>query len=255
VTIINPDLSKSTVTLQPTAPQRWQGSFPAEQVGAYLLQVTWQAKNGSGNGSRLTSMTGLVVPYSPEYLDTGTNRGFLAQLAAADGGSLLGATDYTAAFFAGNLQPVSAAIPIVFWLLALAALLLPLDVALRRLSSLEFLLIGWQWLIAHLSLRGSRLALQDVSDAAANTLLGTVRSSREGRRNKVASLKTQATGNERQKVSNTPKQAPPQPPTEKAPPTHQAKDEKPVTQQETPVASRLLEAKRNREQAKTKRTE
>src|SRR6266699_8599 len=58
VTIINPDLSKSTVTLQPTAPQRWQGSFPAEQVGAYLLQVTWQAKNGSANGSRLTSTTG-----------------------------------------------------------------------------------------------------------------------------------------------------------------------------------------------------
>jgi uncharacterized membrane protein len=254
VTIINPDLSKSTVTLQPTAPQRWQGSFPAEQVGAYLLQVTWQAKNGSANGSRLTSTTGLVVPYSPEYLDTGTNRGFLAQLAAADGGSLLGATDYTAAF-AGNLQPVSAAIPIVFWLLALAALLLPLDVALRRLSSLEFLVIGWQWLIAHLSLRGSRLALQDVSDAAGNTLLGTVRSSREGRRNKVASLKTQATGNQRQRVSNTPKQASPQPPIEKAPPTHQAKGEKPVTQQETPVASKLLEAKRSREQRKAKKEE
>jgi hypothetical protein len=254
VTIINPDLSKSTVTLQPTAPQRWQGSFPAEQVGAYLLQVTWQAKNGSANGSRLTSTTGLVVPYSPEYLDTGTNRGFLAQLAAADGGSLLGATDYTAAF-AGNLQPVSAAIPIIFWLLALAALLLPLDVALRRLSSLEFLVIGWQWLIAHLSLRGSRLALQDVSDAAGDTLLGTVRSSREGRRNRVASLKTQATGNQRQRVSNTPKQAPPQPPIEKAPPTHQAKGEKPVAQQETPVASKLLEAKRNREQAKTKKKE
>ena len=254
VTIINPDLSKSTVTLQPTAPQRWQGSFPAEQVGAYLLQVTWQAKNGSANGSRLTSTTGLVVPYSPEYLDTGTNRGFLAQLAAADGGSLLGATDYTAAF-AGNLQPVAAAIPIVFWLLVLAALLLPLDVALRRLSSLEFLAIGWQWLIAHLSPRASRLALQDVSNATGNALLGTVRSSREGRRNRVASLKTQSADNQRQKVSNTPKQASPQPPIEKAPPTHQEKGEKPVTQQETPVASKLLEAKRNREQAKTKRTE
>src|SRR5260221_4654738 len=148
-------------------------------------------------------MTGLVVPYSPEYLDTGTNRGFLAQLAAADGGSLLGATDYTAAF-AGNLQLVSAAIPIVFWLLALAALLLPLDVALRRLSSLEFLLIGWQWLLSHLSFRGSRFALQDVSDAAANTLLGTVRSSREGRRNQGASLKTQAPGSQRQKANHMP---------------------------------------------------
>lgn len=254
VTIINPDLSKTSVTLQPTAPQRWQGSFPAEQVGAYLLQVMWQAKNGSGNGtsSQLASTTGLVVPYSPEYLDTGTNRGLLAQLAAADGGSLLGATDYAAAF-AGNLQPVSAAIPIVFWLLALAALLLPVDIALRRLSSLEFLVIGWRWLIAHVSLLGSRLALQNVPDTAGSFLVGTMRSRREERRSRAASLKTRVAGNERQKVRNTPKQA--QPPIEKAPPARQAKDETPVAQQETPVASKLLEAKRNREQAKTKKTE
>ncbi|HEX6483632.1 MAG TPA: glutamine amidotransferase [Ktedonobacteraceae bacterium] len=256
VTIINPDFSKSTVTLQPSAPQRWQGNFPAEQVGAYLLQVTWLAKNGGGNGtaSRLTSTTGLVVPYSPEYLDMGTNRGFLAQLTAADGGSLLGASGYAAAF-AGNLQPVSAAIPIVFWLLALAALLLPVDIALRRLSSLEFLAIGWQWLIAHLSLRGSKLALQNVSDTAGNTLLGTVRSRREERRNKVARSRAQVKRNERQQVRTIPRQAQPQPPVQKAPSTSQAKGEKPVAPKETPVASKLLEAKRNREQAKTKKKE
>ena len=252
VTIIHPDLSKSTVTLQPTAPQRWQGNFPAEQVGAYLLQVTWQAKNGSSNGTtrHLTSTTGLVVPYSPEYLDTGTNRGFLTQLAAADGGSLLGGSDYAAAF-AGNLQPVSAAIPIVFWLLALAALLLPVDIALRRLSSLEFLAIGRQWLTAHLRLRGSRLALQNVSDTAGNALLGTVRSRREEWRNKAASSEVQAKRNERQQVRTIRRQA--QPPVQKASSTSQAKGEKPVAQKETPVASKLLEAKRNREQAKTKK--
>lgn len=252
VTIINPDLSKATVSLQPTAPQRWQGNFPAEQVGAYLLQVTWQSKNGKSNGSRLTSTSGLVVSYSPEYLDTGTNRSFLVQLAAADEGSLLGPADYPAAF-AGNLQPVSAAIPIVFWLLALAALLLPVDIALRRLSSLEFLAIGWRWLIEHVSLRGPRLALQDVSGTAGNALLGTIRSRREERRSRAATFKAQAPSRaEKQKVSNMPKPVQSQSSTERVP-TSQTKDEQTVDEQETPVASKLLEAKRKREQGKTKK--
>jgi hypothetical protein len=99
------------------------------------------------------------------------------------------------------------------------------------------------------------LALQNVSDTAGNTLLGTVRSRREARQNKVASLGTRVKRNERQQVRTIPKQAQPQPPVQKAPSTSQAKSEKPVTQQETPVASKLLEAKRNREQARTKKTE
>ncbi len=249
-TIINPDLSKSTVTLQPAAPLRWQGNFPAEQVGAYLLQVTWKSQGGS----QLASTTGLVVPYSPEYLNTGTNRAFLAQLAAADGGNLLGPTDYTAAF-ANNLQPVSAAVPIVFWLLALAALLLPVDIALRRLSSLEFLVISWQWLIAHLSLHRSRLALQDVSETAGNALLGTIRTSRQERQNRATSFKPQSPPIQvKQQMSNIPRQSQSKPAIEKTPKSP-VKTETSEEQQDTPVASKLLEAKRQREQAKTKKTE
>src|SRR5205807_1157967 len=49
--IITPDLSQETVTLQPTAPERWEGTFPALQVGAYLLQVNWQAIASNGQNS------------------------------------------------------------------------------------------------------------------------------------------------------------------------------------------------------------
>jgi uncharacterized membrane protein len=253
VTIIHPDLSKSEVALQPTAPQRWQGGFPAEQVGAYLLQVTWQAKNGSGNGtaSQLTSTTGLVVPYSPEYLDTETNRAFLAQMAAADGGSLLGATDYAAAF-AGNLLPVSAEVPIIFWLLALAALLLPVDIALRRLSSLEFVAMGWRWLMAQMRLGGSKLALQHASDTAGNALLGTMRSRRQERQNRATTISARAVRHEKQKSRSETRQVQVSPATTKASDTdQQAKDK----QAETPVASKLLEAKRQREQEKARKKE
>src|SRR5713226_6640 len=167
--IIAPDLSQQTITLQPTAPGRWEGNFPVGQVGAYLLHVTWQARsnNNTGSPSQLSAITGMVVPYSPEFRNTGTDLCFLKLLAHAGGGSILvplgpggtygcgtilGPGDSAAAFTA-NLPPVYAALSITFWLFALAALLLPVDIALRRLSSLELLAVGYRWLATHLGLR------------------------------------------------------------------------------------------------------
>ena len=69
VKIIAPDLSQQTMVLQPTAPERWEGTFPTSQVGAYLLRVTWQSRNNASTGlpGQLTTTTGLVVAYSPEF--------------------------------------------------------------------------------------------------------------------------------------------------------------------------------------------
>src|SRR5947209_4726524 len=176
VKIITPDLSQESVTLQPTAPHRWKGNFPTIQVGAYVLQVTWQ-----GASSRLGTTTGLVVPYSPEFHTLGTDVRFLTLLAHAGNGALLGPGETTAAF-ASNLPPVSAAIPITFWLLALAALLLPIDIAARRLASLEFLVIGFKWLIARLQLRKPQLAIQSAhmqDSVVSSTALGSLRAKRE----------------------------------------------------------------------------
>src|SRR5207247_2440738 len=134
VKIIAPDLSQQTVTLQPTAPERWEGTFSSTQVGAYLLRVTWQARSSanSGSPSQLTSTTGLVVPYSPEFSSSGTDIHFLNQLAHADGGSVLNPNN-TASAFSENLHPVYKSLSIIFWLFAIAALLLPIDIAIRRL--------------------------------------------------------------------------------------------------------------------------
>ncbi|HKF37968.1 MAG TPA: glutamine amidotransferase, partial [Ktedonobacteraceae bacterium] len=49
VKIIAPDLSQQTLTLQPSAPGRWEGNFPTTGVGAYLLRVTWQARSSATN--------------------------------------------------------------------------------------------------------------------------------------------------------------------------------------------------------------
>jgi hypothetical protein len=72
---------------------------------------------------------GLVVPYSPEYRAGGINLGLLGELARITGGGPLG--DPLQAFL-HNLPAVNSAREIGRTLLLIAALLFPLDVALRR---------------------------------------------------------------------------------------------------------------------------
>ncbi len=183
--IIAPDASQQNISLQPTAPDRWEGSFPVSLVGAYLIQVTWQAAGKNGE-NRLAAQTGLVVPYSPEYRTQGTDMRFLALLAQAAKGSLLGPGD-TAQVYNLPLAPVSQTVLLTFWLLALAALLLPLDIAARRLSSLEFLSIAQKWIRARLHLGQAQLASAAAPLAEAPTIssLSSIRTRREERKNRT----------------------------------------------------------------------
>jgi uncharacterized membrane protein/Mg-chelatase subunit ChlD len=146
--MIAPDLSQQDIKLQPTAPDRWQGDFPVEQVGTYLLQVTWQGANTKE--SLLTATTGLVVPYSAEFRTQGTDMRFINLLAHAGGGNVLDPKTTAETIYNEALTPATTSIPITFWLLMLAALLLPFDIATRRLSSLDFLAEGYQWLHKHM---------------------------------------------------------------------------------------------------------
>jgi hypothetical protein len=95
-------------------------------VGSYLLHVSESA----GGVVRHTTTTGLVVPYSPEYRDLGTDVATLKAIALAGGGVLL--SDVSQAFRV-PVPNVRAALPIGELLLVLAILLFPVDVALRRL--------------------------------------------------------------------------------------------------------------------------
>ncbi|MGH2496335.1 MAG: hypothetical protein ACRDIV_16685, partial [Ktedonobacteraceae bacterium] len=229
VNIITPGLTQETVILQPTAPGRFEGDFPTTQVGVYLLRVTWQARGSNGaNSSQLSTTTGLVVPYSPEYSTSGTDLNFLSQLAHAGGGSVLAADNYAAAF-TPNLPPVYAALSITFWLFAIAALLLPIDIALRRLSSVEFLVAGYQWLT---SIGKSRKAAQSED----NLVLSNIRAHREQRKTRVTSVKS------------------PDSPIQKTPVATLDRQEASLKkEQEQSTTSKLLEEKRKREQAKTRR--
>jgi len=228
VKIIAPDLSQQTVTLQPSAPERWEGTFPTTQVGAYLLRVTWQARSSANTGSpgQLTTTTGLVVPYSPEFSSSSTDTHFLNQLAHAGDGSVLNPND-TASAFSTNLPPVYASLSIVFWLFAIAALLLPVDIALRRLSSLEFLVVGYHRLLSHLGLS----KVTPAKDNPDNLVLDTIRSHRVERRSRASSRKP--------KVVTT-----------AAKPAIKSTTLESKKQQEVSMTEKLLEAKRKRSSTK-----
>jgi uncharacterized membrane protein len=126
VSTIAPDLSDEQVGLTSTGPGRFEGDLPTDQVGGYLLHVTQSA----GGVARHTNTFGLVVPYSPEYRNLGTDTNSLAAIAAAGGGILI--TD-VGEIYALPVPATEAAVPIDELLLILAILLFPLDVALRRL--------------------------------------------------------------------------------------------------------------------------
>ncbi|QBD81819.1 VWA domain-containing protein [Ktedonosporobacter rubrisoli] len=230
--IITPSSAQETVTLQPGGPGHWEGSFPASQVGAYLLQVIWHDQN---NAHVLTSTTGMVVPYSPEFRTQGTDTRFLKLLAQAGGGAFL--SDPNSAF-TQSLQPVSASLPITFLLLALAALLLPLDIAARRLSGIEFVTEIRKRLLSRLKPEATkRNAAEQAQEAPAIAPLSTVRTRRAERRSQLKQIKLP-----KREAKATPAKAE----TKAAPP-----EKKPSTpeQPDTAIATQLLEAKRKREQS------
>ena len=126
VNAVTPDLAGASLTLSPTGPGRFEGDLPTDQVGSYLLHVSESA----GGVVRHTTTSGLVVPYSPEYRELGTDVATLKAIARAGGGVLL--SDVAQAFSL-PVPAVHAARPISEILLVLAILLFPIDVALRRL--------------------------------------------------------------------------------------------------------------------------
>jgi len=125
-TVLNPGGTSLRIPLQQSAPGLYQASFRPENEGAYFLNV--QANTAD---TPLTDLKGWVMSYSPEYIPKQQDERLLAELAEITGGSnLQGAPQ--AAFTRSSKQHQTTS---DIWerLVLLALLLLPLDIALRRL--------------------------------------------------------------------------------------------------------------------------
>lgn len=137
--VVGSDLLTTTLTLQQTAPGRYETALGLAREGAYFITVAGSTAPGTNSVTSQSVMqtTGWVLGYSAEYALGGAGTldqspaDYLRDLAAITGGGSL--RENPAGAFAHNLDQERAAQPVWAYLVLTALLLLPLDVAVRRL--------------------------------------------------------------------------------------------------------------------------
>ena len=125
--IVGPQLKTAEVPLVATALDHFEAEFPASEQGSYLVQIVEE----TSEGDRRSTTAGMVVPYSPEYKQLEGSADLLEGLATITGGSVLSSPSES---FGQGLPPAYGDVPLTWWLLMAVAILLPFDVALRRLN-------------------------------------------------------------------------------------------------------------------------
>ncbi len=127
-TIIQEDHVQASVPLMQVGPGSYRTSVSGLSPGTYLVQLAGQQEGRT----LVQDVAGLVIPYSPEYRQDQHNPTLLADLMRLTGGRPLEEPEESFAH-TDNLKRVSRAQEIALPLLGLALLLLPLDIAIRRL--------------------------------------------------------------------------------------------------------------------------
>jgi hypothetical protein len=122
--------------LAASGPGRYEGTFPIGGPGTFIVRVDAQ-RDGASVGA---AEAGLPVSYPAEFRQVVPDTRRLEQIARAGGGHVLAAP---AAAFADDLPPITTPLPLQRILLVIAALLLPVDVALRRLRFSLADLVEW----------------------------------------------------------------------------------------------------------------
>src|SRR5262245_3394689 len=127
MTLIDPQLGTKKLPLAQTAPGRYVAEFETPLVGPYHLELTQK----SGGQILYQQSRGISVGYSDELRLKPTNEELLKSIADASGGK----SQITAAdVFATTGRKARRPTPLWPWLVTAAALLLVLDVALRRID-------------------------------------------------------------------------------------------------------------------------
>jgi hypothetical protein len=126
------------IDLSPTAPGRYEGSFPIPigGVGTYFVRVE-ERRDGAPVAA---AEAGLAIAYPAEFRQVTADPRRMQLIARAGGGHVLEKPD---AAFADDLPPVTTPVPLQRTLLWIAAILLPLEIALRRLRISPADLLEW----------------------------------------------------------------------------------------------------------------
>lgn len=125
------------LSLSQTGITRYEASFDARGYGTYVVVVQHQQPDGKTQ----VSIGMNTVAYSPEYRDLASNEQVLQQVARLTGGKVQPAPQE---IFGSQRNPVRLPIEVSVSLLFAAMVLLPLDIALRRVVWHADALADWQ---------------------------------------------------------------------------------------------------------------
>lgn len=189
-TAVLPDGSGVELAIRQVAPGRYEATFPADQVGLYLVNVGVRPRAGRAAAAQTV---GMALAYPPEYRDVRSNDALLARVAETTGGSVLERPEQVF-----GRRGADARAPSDVWgvLLAFALALLPLDIAVRRLVvDPRRALASW--------LAGRMPRQAPEPERATGQLLDRKRSLWEQRRAAAAAPPTPLSGTEREPEETT----------------------------------------------------
>jgi len=249
--VVGPDNNAHPVTIDQTGPGRYEASFDAREVGNYLVNV---ARKGEG----APDVNVVNIPYPPEYKDIAPNTSLLRRLAEETHGKY---APPAREVFKRDFRSSKAYIDLWQLLALLSILLLPVDIAVRRVSMSPEQIVEL-YVKAREALRRSRAARRTarsrvaVRDEQMETLLKVKKPKRptsepieppggDGHSSDVPAPGF-GTGVSR---NNVPVQ-PPVTPKPASPPAPPAKPKPAEPKQEGELTSRLLEARRKAKEKK-----
>ena len=119
--------SSRRIAMRQVGPRLYEGTFPLSGSGRYRVIVA-----GVGDGRREHASAGLMVPYSPEYLRFRSDPALLQRIADETGGRVLTGDETGEELFNADRETRRHTRPIFDWFIWALAILLPLDVAVRR---------------------------------------------------------------------------------------------------------------------------
>lgn len=145
--ILSPDGHTEEVALRQTGPGRYQSEFNASAMGGYVVSVI----EGTQSKEPRITRAGYALAYPPEYQAIRSNEALLDQITKITGGRTL---ENPVESFRPSARPGRSSRELWSTLLWLAAVLFPLDIAVRRLA-LPFAEI-WSAILKRLPRRSAR---------------------------------------------------------------------------------------------------
>lgn len=135
--ISGPHDREETVVLKQVSPRRYQVTVPLWGKGRYQVMAVGQSGDRKDH-----AIGGFIVSYSPEFLRFRSNPIVLEEIADRTGGQRLNPEEATDVIY-GRRKPKQSSKPIFDWFLIALAIILPLDVAIRRVQLDWYVIRSW----------------------------------------------------------------------------------------------------------------